>query len=147
MEASSRPLYLVCTRKEVCNWLNRNLNRRHTTVPKGDERNHDMISVDTELTNYWHAPTIPAFHPSYHHMIEVVQTLSFGAHPKLTSMKYNHTLMPIWWCLWNELLEQTCNTLIISKVQTCLPGSEKSESNSVWFASPSRPLVSTYSNK
>ena len=32
---------------------------------------------------------------------------------------------------------QTCKTPIISKVQTCLPGSEKSESSSAKFAAPS----------
>ena len=33
--------------------------------------------------------------------------------------------------------KQTCKTPIISKVQTCLPGSEKSESSSAKFAAPS----------
>ena len=53
-----------------------------------------MISVDTELTNYWHAPTIPAFHLSYHHMIKVVQTSSFGAHQKITCMKHTIHICP-----------------------------------------------------
>ena len=42
-----------------------------------------------------------------------------------------------------KLLKQTCKTLIISKVQTCLPGSEKSEPSSAKFAVLSPPPVST----
>ena len=37
----------------------------------------------------------------------------------------------------HKLFKQTCKTLIISKDQTCFPGSEKSESSSAKFAAPS----------
>ena len=47
MEPSSRPLYMVCTRKEVCNLLNRILCRKHVAARRGDKREQDLIRVST----------------------------------------------------------------------------------------------------
>ena len=53
MEPSSRPLYLVCTRKEVCNLLNRILCRKHVVAQKGTDGNVAWSTLTREL-NGWH---------------------------------------------------------------------------------------------
>ena len=49
MEPSSRPLYLVCTRKEVCNLLNRILCRKHVAARKGTNGNVARSTLTSEL--------------------------------------------------------------------------------------------------
>ena len=53
MEPSSRSLCLVCTRKEVCNLLNRTLCRKHVAAQRGNERDRDLTHVRTRV-NGWH---------------------------------------------------------------------------------------------
>ena len=147
MEPSSRPLYLVCTREVVYNWLDRNPNGRPMIV-----RKRRWTKSWHDLRSYWvnqllacsNNTSIPPIISPYD---RGGSNIIFRGSREAYLHETYHTHMPIWSCLWNELLEQTCNTLILSKVQTCLPGSEKSESNSVRFAAPSRPSLSTYSNK
>ena len=143
MEPSSRPLYLVCTRREVCNLLNRTLSRKHVAARRGNEWDRDLTHVKTGVHGWHKAGMLQHYQPATHHVTTwSCYLIIIRTHPasKLTcSLSCMHITftnayinMP-----WEKLLKQTCKTLIISKVQTCLPGSEKSESSSAKFAAPS----------
>ena len=140
MEPSSRPLYLVCTRKEVNNLLNRILGRKHVVARKGKNGNVTQSTLTSEFIGCRKAGMLQQYHLTAFHV-----TTWLGHHSSEITVTSEHTDS----CLTcNEILteaqyamhkpfKQTCKTLIISKVQTCLPGSEKSESSSAKFAAPS----------
>ena len=94
MEPSSRPLYLVCTREVVYNWLDRNPNGWPMIVPKRrrTESWHDLrwywVNQLLACSNNTSIPPIMSPHD------RGGSTFSFGTHPKLTCMKYAIHICP-----------------------------------------------------
>jgi len=94
MEPSSRPLYLVCTREVVYNWLDRNPNGRPMIVLKRrrTESRHDLRWYwVNQLLACSNNTSIPPIISPYD---RGGSTFSFGTHPKLTCMKYAIHICP-----------------------------------------------------
>ena len=138
---------LVCTMKAVCNLLNRTLCRKHVAARRENERDRDLTHVETGVHGWHRTGMLQQYQPATHHVTtwsyhhkntstSKLTCLGFACIITLTAMHIN---MP-----WTDYSMQTCKTLIISKVQTCLPGSEKSEPSSAKYASPLLLPVSTY---
>ena len=68
MEPSPWPLYLVCTRKEVCNWLNRILCRRHVAAQKGDEQDMTWSTLILELNGWHKTGMLQQYHLTTYHV-------------------------------------------------------------------------------
>ena len=149
MEPSSRPLYLVCTRKTSCNLLSHIPCGKQVAVQEGNEWECDLIHDDTEVKIDWRKTGMPQHcHLTHPHAI------TWPCKYVSNNIMLSETYFPIM-CMKHNIQSDVpkhamtilkckhATTLIISRVQTCLPGSEKSESSSAKFAAPSPPSVST----
>ena len=68
MEPSSRPLYLVCTRKEVCNLLNHILCRKHVAARKGKNGNVTQSTLTSEFNGWRKAGLLQQYHHTTFHV-------------------------------------------------------------------------------
>ena len=68
MEPSSRPLYLVCTRKEVSNLLNRILCRKHVAARKGKNGNVTQSTLTSEFNGWRKAGMLQQYHLTTFHV-------------------------------------------------------------------------------
>ena len=68
MEPSSRPLYLVCTRKEVNNLLNRILCRKHVAARKGKNGNVTQSTLTLEFDGWHKADMLQQYHLTTFHV-------------------------------------------------------------------------------
>ena len=68
MEPSSRPLYLVCTRKEVNNLLNRILGRKHVAARKGKNDNVTQSTLTLEFNGCRQAGMLQQYHLTAFHV-------------------------------------------------------------------------------
>ena len=68
MEPSSRPLYLVCTRKEVTNLLNLIPCRKHVAARKGKNDNVTQSTLTSEFIGYRKAGMLQQYHLTAFHV-------------------------------------------------------------------------------
>ena len=68
MERSSRPLYLVCTRKEVNNLLNRILCWKHVAARKGKNDNVTQSMLTSGFIGYRKAGMLQQYHLTAFHV-------------------------------------------------------------------------------
>ena len=68
MEPSSRPLYLVCTRKEVNNLLNRILCRKHVAARKGKNGNVAQSTLTSEFIERRKTGMLQQYHLTTFHV-------------------------------------------------------------------------------
>ena len=68
MEPSSRPLYLVCTSKEVNNLLNRILCRKHVAARKGENGNVAQSTLTSEFIGHRKAGMLQQYYLTAFHV-------------------------------------------------------------------------------
>ena len=68
MEPSSRPLYFVCTRKEVKNLLNRILCRKHVAARKGKNGNVARSTLTSEFIGWRKTGMLQQYHLTTFHV-------------------------------------------------------------------------------
>ena len=68
MEPSSRPLYLVCTRKEVSNLLNCILCRKHVAARKGKNGNVAQSTLTSEFIGWRKTGMLQQYHLTTFHV-------------------------------------------------------------------------------
>ena len=68
MEPSSRPLYLVCTRKEVNNLLNRILCRKHLAAREGTNSNVARSTLTSEFIRWHKTGMLQQYHLTAFHV-------------------------------------------------------------------------------
>ena len=109
MEPSSRPLYLVCTWKEVNNLLNRILCRKHVAARKGEDGNVAQSTLTSEFIGWRKTGMLQQYHLTTFH----VTTWSGHLSSKIT-VTSKHTDS----CL-------TCNVILTDAHMPCTNHSSK----------------------
>ena len=109
MEPSSRPFYLVCTRNEVTNLLNRILCRKHVAARKGKNGNVAQSTLTSEFIGWRKTGMLQQYHLTTFH----VTTWSGHLSSKIT-VTSEHTDS----CL-------TCNEILTDANMPCTTHSNK----------------------
>ena len=109
MEPSSRPLYLVCTWKEVSNLLNRILYKKHVAARKGKNGNVAQSTLTLEFNGWRKAGMLQQYHLTAFHVTKWLGHLS----PEIT-VTSEHTDS----CL-------TCNEILTDAHMPCTNHSRK----------------------